>query len=159
MVTKVIVVAAGLVLVAGAAMAKETLVRRSTDAGKPVDVWSHSSMRPDCSTKAPVVTIVQQPASGTVAVSEGPRLLSGNRGDFAKCNGQTGFGSHIVYQPKPGFEGQDRLRYTVRFDSGTELTVSAQVRVGTVARNDEGWHPASTAENAAAPVPQQAAAR
>lgn len=86
-------------------------------------------------------------------------MLSGNKGDFAKCNGQTGFGSHIVYQPKPGFEGQDRLRYTVRFDSGTELMVTAQMRVGTVARSDEGWHPASNAANATAPVPQQAAAR
>ncbi|MBN9082961.1 MAG: hypothetical protein BGP04_02055 [Rhizobiales bacterium 62-17] len=158
MVTKTIVLAVGLALVAGVAVAKETVVRRSTDAGKAVDVWSHSSMRPDCSTKAPVVTIVQQPGNGTVSVNEGPRFLSGNRGDFAKCNGQTGFGSHIVYQPKAGFEGQDRLRYTVRFDSGTELTVSAQVRVGTVPRNDEGWHPASTADNATA-TPQQAAAR
>lgn len=157
MVTKTIVVAVGLALVAGTAMAKETLVRRATEVGKSVEVWSHSSMRPDCSTKVPVVTIVQQPSSGTVAVSEGPRQLSGNRGDFAKCNGQSGFGSHIVYQPKAGFEGQDRLRYTVRFDSGTELTVSAQVRVGTVPRNDEGWHPASTAATEA--TPQQAVAR
>jgi hypothetical protein len=127
--------------VASASFAKDVTVQRTTEPGRPVEVWSHSSTRADCATKAPAVTVIQQPANGTVAVSEGPRQLSGNKGDFAKCNGQTGYGAKIVYQPKPGYSGQDGLRYSVRYESGTEMVVIAQVRVGAAApRSDEGWH-------------------
>jgi hypothetical protein len=144
----VFVFAAG---VASVSFAKDVTVQRTTAPGQAVEVWSHSSTRADCATKAPVVTVLQQPANGTVAVSEGPRQLSGNKGDFAKCNGQTGYGAKIVYQPKAGYSGQDGLRYTVRYESGTEMTVIAQLRVGAApARSDEGWHKPQPSAQAAA---------
>jgi hypothetical protein len=122
-----------------AASASDILVRRATDPGSPVDIWSHSSLRRDCYTRAPVVTIIEHPAQGALAVTEGPRTISGARGDLARCNGQVGHGALLRYAPNAGFEGRDRLRYAVRFESGKEIQVTASIRVGRPQETAGAW--------------------
>ncbi len=122
---------------AGAAAAKDVEIRRTLKAGEAAELLQHSSMRGECESKVPKIRILDQPRNGTTAVREGERKFERGTGNFAKCDGKIGVAGRVVYTPKSGFEGADKFRYEVTFDSGTVTTYAVSLRVG---RQDQsGW--------------------
>lgn len=130
---------AGLVLcgVAAPVSAKEVEIRRTVKVGEATELLQHSSMRGECESKAAKIRILDEPKNGTTAVKEGERKFERGTGNFAKCDGKVGVGSRVVYTPKSGYEGADKFRYEVTFDSGNVTIYNVQLRVGK--QDPAGW--------------------
>lgn len=117
--------------------AKDVEIRRTIKAGEATELLPHSSMRGECESKVPKIRILEAPRNGSTAIREGERKFEGGTGNFAKCDGKIGVGARVVYTPKGGFEGADRFRYEVTFDSGRVTTYAVSLRIG---RQDQsGW--------------------
>ena len=127
----------GLLLTAGPAAAKDVEIRRSVKAGEAAELLPHSSMRGECESKLPKIKILDVPRNGTTAIKEGERKFERGTGNFAKCDGKTGVGARVVYTPKSGFEGADRFRYEVTFESGSVTTYAVSLRIGK--QDPAGW--------------------
>ncbi len=125
----------------GVAMAKDVTIKRTFKQTKAKPIWAHASLRTrDCATMPPKVEFIDQPSGGKLYVKERPRKISGYKGPRAKCNGKAGVAAYIVFAPKSGFNGRTRGRYKVTFASGNVLNVTALIAVGTVQRDNTGWH-------------------
>jgi len=119
------------------ASAKDVELRRTIKAGEATDLLPHSSMRGECESKIPKIRILDQPRNGTATIREGERKFEKGTGNFAKCDGKVGVGANVVYTPKGGFEGADRFRYEVTYDSGRTATYAVSLRVGR--QDSSGW--------------------
>ena len=131
------IVAATLFAGTNVVLAKDVELTRAVKAGETSGILPHSSMRGDCESKVPKVRILDQPRNGAATVKEGERKFERGAGNFAKCDGKTGVGATVMYKPKDGFQGADKFRYEVTFDSGTVTTYSITMRVGS--RDNSGW--------------------
>ena len=119
------------------ASAKDVELRRAIKAGEAVELLPHSSMRGDCESKLPKIRIVDQPRNGAASIKEGERKFEKGAGNFAKCDGKVGVGARVIYTPKGSFEGADKFRYEVTFDSGTVTTYAVSLRIGK--QDPAGW--------------------
>ena len=119
------------------AAAKDIEIRRTVKAGEAADLLPHSSMRGECESKVPKIRILEQPRNGEAAIKEGERKFEKGAGNFAKCDGKVGVGAHVIYKPKSGYEGADRFRYEVTFDSGRVSTYAVSLRIGR--QDPAGW--------------------
>lgn len=119
------------------AASKDLELRRAVKAGETVELLPHSSMRGDCESKVPKIRIIDEPKNGSAAVKEGERRFEKGVGELAKCDGKVGVGAKVIYTPKSGFEGADKLRYEVTFASGTVTIYNVQIRVGR--QDPAGW--------------------
>ena len=131
----VLALAAGMTQAASVAHAKDTEYRRSVKVGEAAELIPHSSMRGECLTKVPAIKILEEPKNGTASIKEGERKFENGKGNFAKCDGKVGIGARVVYTPKSGFVGTDKLRYEVTFESGSVSTYAFMFRIG---RQDSG---------------------
>ena len=127
----------GFLVTASPATAKDVEIRRAIKAGEAAELLQHSSMRGECESKLPKIKILDAPRNGTAAIKEGERKFERGTGNFAKCDGKTGVGARVVYTPKSGFEGADRFRYEVTFDSGSVTTYAISLRIGK--QDPAGW--------------------
>jgi hypothetical protein len=86
-------------------------IRRSTYAGKPVLLSSHSVWDRNCqSVSVPQIDVVQHPAHGRLDVKEGDFVISEQSG--FKCAGSKVHGALVSYVPEKGFIGVENIRYT-----------------------------------------------
>ncbi len=129
--------AAGVILAGQAALAKDVEIRRSLKSGETAELLQHSSMRGNCESKVPQIKILSQPSNGAASVKEGERKFQNGKGNFAKCDGKTGVAARVVYKPREGFTGTDKLRYEVTFASGNVSTYVVTLRVGST--DTGGW--------------------
>ena len=68
----------------------------------------------DCSPHAGKVSVVKQPANGTLSTAAAPYIIDINRftGTRSRCAGKRVIGLNVYYTPNRGFRGTDQ--FTVR---------------------------------------------
>ena len=88
---------------------------RTTQAGQEVIIGTHTRWNKRCQfDKLPTITVLDAPHGGTVSTHTGTKIAKGSVGSVT-CDGREFPALLVVYQPKPGFHGQDTLRYSVDY--------------------------------------------
>jgi hypothetical protein len=78
----------------------------------------------------PVVTIVEPPSHGTLSVTTAPKPLRTTRqSPFSSCRGQSFLSQVVHYRSAPGYRGEDRAVYRVRYVDGQSDTYEKLFRV------------------------------
>ena len=123
---------AALALASGTLAAEKTM-NLSRNAKSGVDSRLAYSGRWDrnCNGVPVTVTITRQPASGTVSVVDADEKIAASTpasGSTGKCAGKTIKSKMIMYRSKPGFRGNDTVRYDSE-GSGTIIHTTISVTV------------------------------
>ncbi|MEO6972872.1 MAG: Ig-like domain-containing protein [Rhodoferax sp.] len=94
-------------------------MRRDTVAGREVRIFTYAEHHRDCGQSSlPIVTILTQPAHGSVSVRKNSVVAGRSRFGAPDCSGQTYEGQGIWYLPAAGFSGPDQFDYTVDLGNG-----------------------------------------
>ena len=106
--------------------------------GVKSEITNHARYDSQCQSNRPVIKILVAPANGTVTTEPKDVVVSAesDRGiqQQSQCIGKTVDGIAIYYQSKPGFVGQDSLRYQRlnpkdagdRFNAEISYTITVQ---------------------------------
>ena len=99
--------------------ATERTVHRNTLGGREVHILTYTKHHRDCGQGSqPIVTILTQPAHGSVSVRTNSVVAGHSRFSSPDCSGQTYEGQGIWYVPAAGFSGSDKFDYTVDLGNG-----------------------------------------
>ncbi|GGC74133.1 hypothetical protein [Chelatococcus reniformis] len=80
--------------------------------------------------RLPTVTIVEPPRHGTLSVAAAPKpLRATGHSPFSGCHGQTFLSQVVHYRSAPGYRGDDRAVYRVRYVDGQSDTYEKLFRV------------------------------
>ena len=125
---RTLMLAAGALLVGGAAVAKDINLARTVKSGVETRLaFSGSWDRHTCAAIPSTVTISRQPANGTASVVPGVQTLpqatpgSGATG----CEGRKVDSHQVMYKSNPGFKGTDVVGY--HNDNGIDAIVTITV--------------------------------
>jgi hypothetical protein len=103
----------------------------ATTESKPIKLNFLTAVNPDCTPRGEIVSrVVVQPINGSVKISQSsdyPTFSSSNQ--RYHCNSRPVKGVVVVYTPKPGFIGSDRVVVETFFPSGNVSRVAHNVSV------------------------------
>jgi hypothetical protein len=103
-------------------------IRLTVPTGQELQVAHVTSARRDCTPgrAIPEVVIVTQPNSGQVVVN---RDVMGMHARTNRCSGVQLRGVTVIYRPRSGFRGTDRLTYRSTFASGRAAETNVEISV------------------------------
>ena len=113
------------------ARAGEEQLAKAGAANHPLLIREHAAWNMDCqAVPYPAVRLEQPPRYGTVCARAADiTIRTMYAGTEAQCIGRTVQGLRLIYVPRPGFTGSDRLQYSVQYPSARR-SVSVTVNVG-----------------------------
>lgn len=125
-----VVVAAGLAAAPSARAGGEQVVKAGA-VNHPLLIREHAAWNGNCkAVPYPAVRLERPPRHGAVCARvTNVTIRSMYTGTESQCIGRVVQGLRLVYFPRPGFAGSDRLRYSVQYPS-VRRSVTVQVMVG-----------------------------
>ncbi len=113
------------------AQAGEEQLAKAGAANRPLLIREHAAWNMDCrAVPYPAVRLERPPRHGAVCARAAEiTIRTMYAGTEAQCIGRVVQGLRLIYFPRPGFTGSDRLQYSVQYPS-VRRSVSVTVNVG-----------------------------
>ena len=113
------------------ARADEEQLVKAGAANRPLLIREHAAWNMDCrAVPYPTVRLERPPRHGAVCARTADiTIRTMYAGTEAQCIGRVVQGLRLIYFPRPGFTGRDRLQYSVQYPS-VRRSVSVSVSVG-----------------------------
>jgi hypothetical protein len=93
---------------------REQTISRTTQSGRPVNIFTYAAWHQDCSPDVPPQIVVRtQPEHGTVRIEPRDSEVRFVREGGPDCTGHIIPGTRVIYVPQPGYRGPDRFEYDV----------------------------------------------
>lgn len=157
------VLAAMVALQAPSARAGDEQLAKAGAANRPLLIREHAAWNRDCkAVPYPVVRLERPPQHGAVCARVGNVTIKYMyAGTEAQCVGHVVQGLQLIYFPRAGFTGHDRLRYSVQYPSvRRSVSVTVSVGAGALSADTVGAVPdlgPASSDQAPGPVPPCAA--